>query len=255
MFIVAGLVTGVIPGLRPSSGNGHAGEQLTYNQAVPLADAAAAQAPNGPWTPFVDEGVDSQVAWNWAVPAACLLAPNVPQYLSSARPSIPADGGSFAMGAFSWWSFLYSNGTVNAQNYTNVLDVGVVNGSAVAIATFATDCYLGTTVPHPLPAIAVVNSSAAQATAMALNRTFFSTYSVLNVTANLAYLPAPEVPTSGWTWFFEFTSCPLVNIYSQNTTEYPGVSYALLVNATSGTADSSSPFPSHETCSGPSSVG
>lgn len=255
VVFVAGLVTGVIPGLRTSTGNGHAGEQLTYNQAAPLADAAAAEAPGGPWTPFVDEGVNSQVAWNWAAPDACLFGPNVPQYLSSARPSIPSDGGSFATGAFSWWSFLYSNGTVNARNYTNVLDVGVVNGSAVAIATFTTDCYLGTTVAYPLPAMADVNSSAAEATAMALNRTFFSTYPELNVTANLAYFVAPEVPAPGWTWLFEFTSCPLINIYSQNTTEYPGVSYAFLVNATTGTADPNSSSPSHDTCSGPSDGG
>lgn len=250
VVLVAGLVTGVIPGLRSSSGPSHVGEQLTYNQSAPLAAAVAAALPEGPWTPIEDEGVDSEVAlpWDFAVP--CLLAGPSLEYLSAARPLIPAVNGSSTTGAYPYWSFLFFNGTADAQNHTYVLDVGVVNGSAIAIATFAAPCYLGTTGFTALPASASVDSPAAQATAMAANTTFFAAHPRLNVTAGLDYYSPEILSPAGWTWTFEFTTCPLVNILTQNTTAYPGVSYQVLVNETSGAADPAQAPPRNVTCYG-----
>ena len=236
-ILVAGFVTGVVPGLRSSPSPDREIQQLTYNQAAPLANAVASVAPDGPWTPFIAEGVNSLGALGWEIPIDCIsLVTGTAEYLSNARPSAPSDEGSFAAGAFSWWTFLYDNGTTNAEGDGFVLDVGVVNATAIAIATFASNCYPDPTVFHTLPATAEVDSSAAQATVMA-NSSFFTAYPQLNVTAIFFYDFPGTVSSPGWTWTFDFTSCPLFNTASPNTTFYPGAYDFSLVNATSGALD------------------
>lgn len=249
VILVAALIPDVAPGFLGTRGRPYPGEQLTYNQAAPMADIVAEFSPDGPWTPIADEGVNSRAALSWVVPLLTCQDPasvGPPHYLSNARPSVPPEGGSSAPGAYSWWSFLYSNGTTDAENQTFILDVGVVNGTAIAIATFTTVCYLGSTGFYALPATVQVDSSAAQATGMAQNSTFFDTYPQFNVTASLVHFSGVMAPL-GWLWSIIFTTCPVGHVLPSSDSTYLGVYYGATINATTGVGISST-TPSELTC-------
>ena len=138
LVILAALLTGVLPGLRSSSG-GNPGEALAYSAALPLANTAAANAPGGPWTLVIGTGYDVSAAFPFGG-AIFLISHSMDlHYLTTARPDIPRFGGSLSSGLSPWWLFWYDNGTTGGIfGDANLLFVAVVDGTGIALATGTT---------------------------------------------------------------------------------------------------------------------
>ena len=235
VVLVAALVfTNTIPGLqRPTSSNGPS--DLTYFQALPLATRTADSERSGPWSLFQVTGVDTATPLTWLLGTGCypVFTPQV-DYLSSPDPLIAAYNGTYDSGTSPWWLFLYTNNTTGPDNESNLLAVAVVNGTGLAIATLTAGCYLGTSYSAP-PSSGLVDSSAAMEGAVASNRTFFESHPRLNATMELLRLPTSYGgPPSVWIWAVDFTTCPLVIGVTNGTTTYPGVTYNILMNSTTG---------------------
>jgi hypothetical protein len=231
LLVIALLLTGVIPGLRSGS-SGHPREALSYSAARSLANAAAGEAAGGPWTLFSAGGYDLNSAASFGlafVLNTCFGVLENLHYLTSARPAVPAFGGSLASGLSPWWLFGYDNGTTSASNETIVLAVVVVNGTATPLATFSSGCDIGA--QYPIPNAGIIDSPVALAAAVTTNSSFFAAHPGLNASFGLS---GPAGP-AGRVWGVYFTSCaPFDQIEAGNWTSYTGWDYGVGINATTG---------------------
>jgi hypothetical protein len=223
ILILSLLLTGIIPGLK-QAGTAVPSAYLSYDSARPLADAAAAGAPHGPWTFFDDRAYDMHYSLPLdRVLGDYLVAPYNISYLTPLRPGLPAFNGSYVSGVSPFWFFVYTNGTVNGPPYNalHLLAVIVENGTASAVATM-----WGAYWTHAIPTVGspVLDSPAAMAVAIASNASFIDSHPDLNVTFGVAYFSSPLMV--GWYWGVGFSTCsPLVH----SGTEYGG-----WINATTG---------------------
>ncbi|MGI0071858.1 MAG: hypothetical protein ACRECT_07350 [Thermoplasmata archaeon] len=222
------------------------GEALSYSEARSLADAAAANVPGGPWSAFSANGIDATLGGAFFFGISCLAftPPESLHHLTGARPEVPAFTGALSSGLAPWWTFQYSNGTVDARNFTNLLVVAVVNGTATPILTMT--CAGVSGVPPALPSGRVLDSPAILAAAVGSNASFFRAHPDLN--ASFGLTGADETPF-GVVWMTSSTSCaPFVQ--SLFGPSFPGVSWTLIVNDTTGALPGLS-FPENVACSSP----
>jgi hypothetical protein len=243
VLVVGLLLSGVI--LHPSSSSGGStGSALSFSEARNLAEPTGASATGGPWSLFEARAYDTNltVSSQFAVALTCFGLVTT-HYLTTLRPEIPAFNGSLALGLSPFWIFYFSNGTIGPRNETNTLVVVVVNGTAIAFETTATPCTLG--VQTPLPVSGLLDSPAALTDALATNASFFVAHPHLNASMGIGV----EGRGVGPEWATSFTTCaPFTQFFDSNTTAYPGYSYGVLVNATTG-AQLGSSIPEGATCS------
>jgi hypothetical protein len=231
LLVVALLLIGVIPGLRPGSSS-KSGEALSYSSARSLADPAAAGAAGGPWTLFEAYGYEERTNLSFGLAFLDRLEVVGPldiHYLTPARPGIPAFDGPVSSGLSPWWLFEYANGTTTVithggPNETVVLGVVVVNGTATALATFASILSVG--IPRAIPGAGIIDSPAAMVAALASNTSFVGAHPDLNASLWPEFLPISSA--QGWYWTVALTTC------GAYTTAYNGSVYTVEVNATSG---------------------
>jgi hypothetical protein len=225
------LLSGVIlhSSSNPSASTGSA---LTFSEARNLAEPTGGSTGGGPWSLFSASGFDVNrtISSQFAVPGLACFGPGTTHFLTTARPEIPAFNGSLALGLSPFWIFSFSNGTTSAHNQTNLLVVLVVNGTATAFATINTPCVLG--IPNPLPSSGFLDSPAALTDSLATNTSFFVAHPHLNATFQIQELGRGVGPE----WGASFTTCaPFEQFFTSNSTSYPGYSYDVGLNATTGT--------------------
>jgi len=243
LVVVSLLATGVLTG--PSQETGpFPGEALTYAQSRPLADAAAASAVGAPWSLFSASASDTDPGSPFPAFLFCLPQAASITYLSTARPGVPAFGGTLASGAAPWWLFQYTNGSFyhfvtnggsEVINETIVLDVAVVNGTAVAVATWSSPCYLA--LPTELPTVGIINSPTAVTAAMTANASFFAAHPSLNLSLSLQWLANITNPGAPPTlsWLASFATCAVGEQgLGQNSTAPQGYVLQVYVTASDG---------------------
>ena len=246
LVILAALLTGVLPGLRSSSG-GNPGEALAYSAALPLANTAAANAPGGPWTLVIGTGYDVSAAFPFGG-AIFLISHSMDlHYLTTARPDIPRFGGSLSSGLSPWWLFWYDNGTTGGIfGDANLLFVAVVDGTGIALATGTTTYQ--SAVPPQSPGAPTLDSPAAMAVAVTSNASYIDAHPGLNASFTPSYYNFPGL--RGWFWNAYFSTCaPFAQVYQQGATQYNGTFYGAAVNATSGALLGSGGSPQKLACS------
>lgn len=203
VVVLSLLVTGVLPGLGSSSKKIY-GAQLPYSEARPLADAAAAGAPGGPWNWSFAEAVDVHRALPVSTALLAITGPGMAgmHYLTSARPNASAFNGSLDSGLSPLWLFVYTNGTALLFGPA-VLIVDVVNGTATAFAT-------GSSPEIPVEPKVVgqptMDSPAVMALAATENSSYINAHPVLNASLDLGYWNNSRAV--GWVWVAAFTTCP-----------------------------------------------
>jgi hypothetical protein len=251
VVVLSLLLTGVIPGLGTSSSSkGYTGAGLPYSAARPLADAVAEGAPGGPWTWAGAAAVDVNAVVSNEIALIELgpLAGSGIHYLTSARPEVPVFNGSLASGLSPWWFFEYTNGTTNARDETNLLAVVVVNGTATALATFASPARTGVP-PYSPSGAPAMDSPAAMAVAVTSNSSYINAHPRLNVTFGPTYRNATGFEV-GWFWDAYFSTCaPFGQMFGAGATQFNGTFYGAEVNDTSGALVSGSGEPQQMTCS------
>jgi hypothetical protein len=164
-------------------------------------------------------------------------------YLTPARPEIPTFDGSLSSGLSPLWVFAYSNGTTTTNNGTTTisnatldLDVVVLNGTAIALATFSPRCADGGQIA--IPGSGIVDSPVALAAAVASNSSYIDAHPELNASFGLGLIPGGQGQPQwlGWGWGVQFTTCaPFAQIFSSGSI-YNGSAYDDIVNASTGVA-------------------
>ncbi len=240
VVVLSLLVTGVLPRLGSSSKKSY-GTNLPYSEARPLADAAAAGAPGGPWAWLNAEATYVHTAVNLSPVLHGFFAglPGV-QYLTSALPYVPAFNGSLGSGLSPLWLFVYTNGTT-ALFGSVVLVVVVVNGTATALASGASpEIAVVPVVGNP-----IMDSPAVMALAVTENSSFFNAHPEVNASLNLYYRNDSE--GVGWFWAAEFNTCPAFEQSDGSSFTY-GSALIAVVNDTSGAIVSSLSGPAYPVC-------
>ncbi len=249
VVVLAMFLTGVLPGLRSNSGGspgGSPGEALAYSAALPLANSAAAGAPDGPWTLVDGVGFDVNAPVSFGIALFILSGFTIAtHYLTTARPEIPPFGGSLSSGLSPWWFFQYNNGSTDARGQSIILAVVVVNGTGIAAATGSSPEYGG--VLTPSPGAPILDSPAAMAIAVTGNTSYISAHPGLNVSFGPHYSDIPG--QQGWFWVADFSTCaPFGQSFSQGATQYNGTFYFAEVNDSSGSLLNTG-SPQQTTCS------
>jgi hypothetical protein len=243
VVVVSLFATGVLP-VKPQENGAYPGEALSYEQARPLADAAADSATGAPWSLISVSAMDTLGGDPFPDGLFCMPITNSPSYLTAARPGVPAFDGSLSSGTAPWWLFEYENGSFyhfitngekNVINETILLDVVVVNGTALALATWSSQCDL--ILSPVVPYTGIVDSPVAMATALDANASFIAAHPRLNSSLGLDWLENTSTPGGPPTlnWVATFTTCaPGTQYFGDNSTSYLGYSLEVFVSAAEG---------------------
>ncbi|HYA58366.1 MAG TPA: hypothetical protein VEH57_07930 [Thermoplasmata archaeon] len=239
VFVLA--IVGAIP-IFSSSGSTKAAAPLTYDQALPIADATAAGAPGGTWALLVASGIDSAVSVSETVNITSTKNCNYTA-LPGAITSISVPGASDRnVGAATLWAFIYRSAT-GALLFVLIMDGKGTAEYTVAGGQSCTSLFgLFTTVPAT-----VVDSSAAASAVQPYAATFLSANP--NASALYGLVGGLEFLGHGIgaEWEVNYTTCPPISTSTSGT----GVAFNATVNATTGAVIYSATWGSFR-CSGSS---
>ena len=241
ILVLSLMLTGVIPGLKSTS-KGSATPLLTYSAARPLADSAAKSAPHGPWTFYSAAGYDlSSNASLWWLNLS-LTGGGGPwsgvQYLTAARPGVPAFHGEFSSGVAPWWIFRYVNGSsVGNWNATVYLTVIVANGTATAIAISWDGFESMGTEWETMVGAPTLDSPDVMTTALAVNTSFIAANPNLNASIGVRWGPllSANPGSFGWLWEVDFSACsPFAQGSAIGSNSYNTTVLGVFINDTTG---------------------